>query len=483
MKLYIETNYGETNTMINIKNTKKHILSTLSGALIALGIAAFLPVSINAATPVKTEDYFYSYLNQEIPAYFEGQKELIDYKWGNPAYTFYDLNKNGDKELIIKNDETSYEVFHVEKDKLIKTSVKPKFLGTDIYQSFILDDGGFLFYASGDQDNYEFTYYIDKEYECALTDVYKILIERVDNSYIRHYYQLVDGVYKEISFDEKEDFTDSISDCTFYLYCRNESLNRKEKEIPFVLGSTFDPAYINTQIGRYADDEEELLVNQAKRAKWSDFISELNIRELGNKTMHFTTLKYKNQNYEIYLVDDLCRVLIKMPDDKVFCINEVYSDGIYFTKPEAFIGDYDEDGEAEVIITCLSKHGTGFYVEDLFIVDKDNSDGSWKGYALADNLTGSFLADHVKAVKSKDKIDLYLDNEKVDTLDPLEENYRVAFSNQRVIFGCTEDSIGVRMSPYICMALQEEENEDKSFFFELSYLGDGNWEVIEANYD
>lgn len=92
--------------------------------------------------------------------------------------------------------------------------------------------------------------------------------------------------------------------------------------------------------------------------------------------------------------------------------NYIYGDFAYYDYyPEFEEVDLDNDGELELAI-LVAWHGTGFYVEDLYVADETREQG-WKIYRLLMSEYKPVLEEHFGVVKEEGIVRFTFDGEKV----------------------------------------------------------------------
>lgn len=216
----------------------------------------------------------------------------------------------------------------------------------------------------------------------------------------------------------------------------------------------------------------------------------------------------RTENFEFYGMNTIDTILVGTPDGKYVRIDSSFSSN-YWEVPFWFEEDLDEDGERELVIMGgFGSHGTGFYMEQLFVVDR-GADGSWYAYELHDDIYLPMIQQHMDTVYGDESVELQIDGRGVghpfanDEIIDASARYG---AGAQIRFGYGESGI----LPYFVSRedriLGDPDNPDKKivldaglavysdtcvsgvfpgnhFVAELAYEGDGAWRMTEYHHE
>jgi len=164
-------------------------------------------------------------------------------------------------------------------------------------------------------------------------------------------------------------------------------------------------------------------------------------------------------------------------------INSSYTSG-YHIQPSILEMDFDNDGENELLIQGqFGNHGTGIFIESLFLADKGNT-GEWKVYQLLSDWYEKELKKHYQTEYIDGKMNLRLDGELVGgPVDTYKEESYYYSGNMQVRFQINKNGI------YLCSDLLAYSDNNHSGSFggngirmRIVYQGKGKWDVQECSY-
>ncbi len=88
----------------------------------------------------------------------------------------------------------------------------------------------------------------------------------------------------------------------------------------------------------------------------------------------------ETESFAVYGTHIDSRMMIETYDDSYIQIDGYFTSN-YGVQPQVLERDFDQDGSLELALITLTKHGTGVYMNDLWMVDKA-SDGKWYVFEL-----------------------------------------------------------------------------------------------------
>lgn len=200
-----------------------------------------------------------------------------------------------------------------------------------------------------------------------------------------------------------------------------------------------------------------------------------------------TILIEKTEHFRLYGTEDTAAILVEVPDGSFVRAKTPYTSS-YGIKPAVNEADYDGDGNPELAVITAVAHGTGIFVNYLFMVDEDAS-GQWAMYQLTEDQYLAETEPHFDTVYESEGVRLVFDGKEVGVAEQiekerLEHNYRYyagtqirfAFVEGEIRFeaqlaGCSEDEV-VLLGDYPGHEIEAN----------VQYLGTSNWQLTDYRY-
>lgn len=200
-----------------------------------------------------------------------------------------------------------------------------------------------------------------------------------------------------------------------------------------------------------------------------------------------TILIERTEHFRLYGTDGINTILVEAPDGSFVRAETPYTSS-YGIKPAVNEADYDGDGEPELAVITAVAHGTGIFVNYLFMVDEDAA-GQWAMYQLTEDQYLAETKPHFDTVYESEGVRLVFDGKEAGVADQiekerLEHNYRYyagpqirfAFVEDEIRFeaqlvGCSEDEI-VLLGDYPGHEIEAN----------VQYLGTSNWQLTDYRY-
>ena len=200
-----------------------------------------------------------------------------------------------------------------------------------------------------------------------------------------------------------------------------------------------------------------------------------------------TILIENTEHFRLYGTDGFNTILVEVPDGSFVRAETPYTSN-YGIKPAVNEADYDGDGNPELAVITAVAHGTGVFVNYLFMVDEDAS-GQWAMYQLTEDQYLAETEPHFDTAYETEGVRLVFDGKEVGVADQIEKerldhNYRYyagpqirfAFVEGEIRFeaqlvGCSEDEV-VLLGDYSGHEIEAS----------VQYLGMSNWQLTDYRY-
>lgn len=244
-----------------------------------------------------------------------------------------------------------------------------------------------------------------------------------------------------------------------------------------IVGTTFEPG---------TDLKNRILNAPDYSVDWLD-IRQVIWRDMGENTGYSVILIGKTKHFLLYGTSDVESMIIKTPDNRYVSAKVPFTSN-YMTQPRLNEMDYDGDGEDELAVIILIKHGTGCCIETLLMVDKA-ADGNWYMYQLLESEYLPRLEAKFDTVYTEDGIKLLFDGKYAGRTQPVDNEFRNSSVNYKFQAG---------MIIYIHFVENRTElNADLGGYSDvfhagdftghrinadIVYLGEGKWELKNFRY-
>ena len=216
----------------------------------------------------------------------------------------------------------------------------------------------------------------------------------------------------------------------------------------------------------YREDDYELCSGYSYWSpKWSPKLDGMG---LVNTTEHFTT----------YVVGS-AGVIVETADKEYLYADLCYTSN-YMVTPKWKEADFDGDDINELAMITYTKHGTGLWIESLYMADQ-NETGEWEIYEFLESDYCSQLREHFDSVTVGEDIGFVFDGVLIGTPELFEQgdSYRYDVGDQiefaytsygieimaEVEGTCTSGGYGVNDFPGYVISAQ------------VKHLGNGNWRL------
>lgn len=283
------------------------------------------------------------------------------------------------------------------------------------------------------------------------------------------------GIPAEINRDEAADVTEEESSDA-----ADES-GSSEEGSP-VVGVVFVPD---------ADLLERINAAENYVENWNENMQ--NMTEENMLTAEKVMLVCETDGFRVYGTDDWQTMLLEAPDGTWVRSENNPLTSNYQIQPRAMEKDYDEDGEQELAIITTVAHGTGVYIEYLFMADRDEN-GEWCMYQFDEEDYLEQLEEHFDTAYRKEGVGLRLDGELVGEpqeieKERIEKNYRysagaqIRFSFEQNEF--TEEKIQLEAELVGCAEDEIPELGDYPghiLYADVNYQGKGEWQLYDIRY-
>lgn len=216
----------------------------------------------------------------------------------------------------------------------------------------------------------------------------------------------------------------------------------------------------------------------------------------------------RTQDFDVYGTNLIDTMLVRTPDEKYLRIDHRFSSN-YNEVPFIYEADFDTDGEQELVIMGgFGYHGTGIYLEQLFIVDR-GKDEIWRAYELHDDIYLPMIRQHIDSVYSEKGLELQIDGKGVGYFfdeDGIVDASAEYAAGAWIFFGYGKSGIIPQFASVKNRILGSEDESDKKivldallgvysdncvsgiapgnhFVAALTYEGDGKWSLAEYHHE
>ncbi len=192
---------------------------------------------------------------------------------------------------------------------------------------------------------------------------------------------------------------------------------------------------------------------------------------LMNTTEHFT----------VYVVGD-DGVIIETAE-KEYLYADIWYTSNYMSSPTWKEADFDRDGINELAMINYIKHGTGLWVESLYIVDQ-NEAGKWEMYEFLESDYCKQLREHFDTVMKGDETGFVFDGQWIGAPELFNQgdSYRYDVGNQ-IEFEFIPDGIEIIAEVEgICTSGGWGSNDYPGYLIsaQVKHLGNGNWQLFDV---
>jgi len=216
------------------------------------------------------------------------------------------------------------------------------------------------------------------------------------------------------------------------------------------------------------------------RPDWSEKIQGT---ESERELYHQVKIIGKTDSFLLYGTNNTENMILETQDGTYLWIASPYT-SIYCVQPSVFERDFDHDGENELLINGqFGNHGTGVYIESLFVADKEST-GKWKVYQLLPDWYTEELKKHYQTEYIDGKMNLRLDGELVGgAVDTYEDKSYYYSGDMQIQFQIKENDIYLRSD----LLAYSDYNYSGSFWgngiqMRIVYQGEGKWDAKECSY-
>lgn len=193
------------------------------------------------------------------------------------------------------------------------------------------------------------------------------------------------------------------------------------------------------------------------------------------------------EHFKLYGTDDTATILVETPEDSYVRAETPYTSN-YYIQPDVWEADYDNDGETELAIVTHVAHGTGVFIDYLFMIDKD-SHGQWNMYQFEEADYLAQLEPHFDTLQVENGVGLMLDGREVGSVQQiedarLEKKYQY-YAGTQIRFELVEECILFRAELVGCSEDEFVLNGDypgHEIDADVQYQGEGNWELTDYRY-